>query len=222
MSKVSCKAAGKTPKEDLVRGASELYDRRETKMCRKGIVIIMLMQLLLIGVFTYKEETPQMVVTEQEKTLGIVTSVSSRQRVIDYGTITREELPYHMTEEEYEMLLRIVEAEAGGEDMEGKILVANVVLNRVESDKFPDTVEEVIFQRSGKVTQFSPVADGRYYTVEVSEDTVEAVNRALAGEDLSQGALFFAARRSANSGSMRWFDTHLTFLFKHGGHEFFF
>lgn len=191
-------------------------------MCRKGIVIIMLMQLLLIGAFTYKEESVQLVATEQEKTLGIVASVSSKQRVIDYGTLTREVLPYNMTEEEYEMLLRIVEAEAGGEDTEGKILVANVVLNRVESNKFPDTVEEVIFQRNGKVTQFSPVADGRYYTVEVSEDTVEAVNRALAGEDLSQGALFFAARRSANSKSMRWFDTHLTYLFKHGGHEFFF
>ena len=191
-------------------------------MCRKGIAIIMLMQLLLIGVFTYKESTPEVVADNREKTLGIVTSVSSQQRVIGYGTITREVLPYEITTEEYEMLLRIVEAEAGGEDTEGKILVANVVLNRVESDKFPDTIEEVIFQRNGKVTQFSPVADGRYYTVEVSEDTIEAVNRALSGEDLSQGALYFAARSSADSDNMRWFDRHLTFLFKHGGHEFFF
>lgn len=191
-------------------------------MCRKGIVIIMLMQLLLIGAFTYKGNTPEVTVDNREKTLGIVTSVSSPQRVIDYGTITRELLSYDISQEEYEMLLKIVEAEAGGEDTEGKILVANVVLNRVESEKFPDTIEEVIFQKNGKVTQFSPIADGRYYTVEVSEDTIEAVNRALSGEDLSQGALYFAARSSADSGNMRWFDRHLTFLFKHGGHEFFF
>ncbi len=192
-------------------------------MCRKGIVIIMLMQLLLIGAFTYnKERTPEVVVDNREKALEIVTSVSSRQRVIDFGTITREVLPYDISAEEYEMLLRIVEAEAGGEDTEGKILVANVVLNRVESEKFPDTIEEVIFQKNGKVTQFSPIADGRYYTVEVSEDTIEAVNRALSGEDLSQGALFFAARPKADSDNMRWFDRHLTFLFQHGGHEFFF
>ena len=156
-------------------------------MCRKGIVIIMLMQLLLVGAFTYKENASEVTVDNKEKTLGIVTSVSSQQRVIDYGTITGEILPYDISAEEYEMLLRIVEAEAGGEDTEGKILVANVVLNRVESDKFPDTIEEVIFQKNGKVTQFSPIADGRYYTVEVSEDTIDAVNRALSGEDLSQG-----------------------------------
>ena len=191
-------------------------------MCRKGIVIIMLMQLLLVGAFTYKENASEVTVDNKEKTLGIVTSVSSQQRVIDYGTITREILPYDISAEEYEMLLRIVEAEAGGEDTEGKILVANVVLNRVESDKFPDTIEEVIFQKNGKVTQFSPIADGRYYTVEVSEDTIDAVNRALSGEDLSQGALYFAARSSADSDNMRWFDRHLTFLFQHGGHEFFF
>ncbi|MBQ7920679.1 MAG: cell wall hydrolase [Lachnospiraceae bacterium] len=191
-------------------------------MCRKGIIIIMLMQLLLVGAFTYNGAEAEVTVDNREKTLGIVTSVSSQQRVIDYGTITREILPCDISAEEYEMLLRIVEAEAGGEDTEGKILVANVVLNRVESDKFPDTIEEVIFQKNGKVTQFSPVADGRYYTVEVSEDTIEAVNRALSGEDLSQGALYFAARSSADSDNMRWFDRHLTFLFKHGGHEFFF
>ncbi len=191
-------------------------------MCRKGIVIIMLMQLLLIGAFTYNETTPEVTVDNREKTLGIVTSVSSQQRVIGYGTITREVCAYDISGEEYEMLLRIVEAEAGGEDTEGKILVANVVLNRVASDKFPDTIEEVIFQKNGRVTQFSPIADGRYYTVEVSEDTIEAVNRALAGEDLSQGALYFAARSSADSDNMRWFDRHLTFLFQHGGHEFFF
>ena len=191
-------------------------------MCRKGIVAIMLMQLLLIGIFTYKGSVPRVVADNQEKTLGIVTSVSSQQRVIDCGTITREKILYDISAKEYEMLLRIVEAEAGGEDTEGKILVANVVLNRVESEKFPDTIEEVIFQKNGKVTQFSPIADGRYYTVEVSEDTMEAVNRALAGEDLSRGALFFAARASADSDNMRWFDRHLTFLFQHGGHEFFF
>ena len=42
------------------------------------------------------------------------------------------------TESDYNVLLRIVQAEAGGCDMKGKILVANVILNRVESDEFPD------------------------------------------------------------------------------------
>lgn len=123
--------------------------------------------------------------------------------------------------EDYEALLRIVQAEAGNEDTKGKILVANVVLNRVVDERFPNSVYDVVFQQAGGKAQFSPVASGSYYKVVVTEDTREAVNRALAGEDYSEGALFFAARRYAGSSQMRWFDECLTKLFSYGGHEFF-
>ena len=126
---------------------------------------------------------------------------------------------YHQAD--IEILERIVEAEAGGEDDDGKLLVANVVLNRVQDESFPDTIGEVVFQRSNGVTQFSPVASGSYYKVEVSEASKKAVERALQGEDISEGALYFAARRYADQKSMRWFDEKLVFLFQHGGHEFF-
>ncbi len=128
---------------------------------------------------------------------------------------------YVLDEEDYDLLLRIVEAEAGSEDEDGRLLVANVVFNRVNSEQFPDTVSEVVLQQSKGVTQFSPVASGRIWEVDVTEDTRMAVQRALEGEDISQGALYFAARRHADSDSMRWFDEKLTFLFSHGGHEFF-
>lgn len=156
----------------------------------------------------------------ESNTLGIVSVAASGQRIVDCNVLEKE-MAYYLEEEELNVLLRIVEAEAGGEDIDGKLLVANVVLNRVDSDKFPDTVKEVVFQRENGVSQFSPVANGRYYSVEISEETVEAVGRALAGEDNSRGALFFAARKYADSDRMRWFDENLTFLFQHGGHEFF-
>ena len=130
-----------------------------------------------------------------------------------------ESNPSHQAD--IEILERIVEAEAGGEDDDGKLLVANVVLNRVQDESFPDTIGEVVFQRSNGVTQFSPVASGSYYKVEVSEASKKAVERALQGEDISEGALYFAARRYADQKSMRWFDEKLVFLFQHGGHEFF-
>ncbi|WP_238483780.1 cell wall hydrolase [Anaerosporobacter faecicola] len=120
-----------------------------------------------------------------------------------------------------EVLLRIVEAEATGEDIKGKMLVANVILNRVKSSQFPDTVAEVVFQKNGKTVQFSPIADGRYWSVTISKSTREAVERVLNGEDKSQGALYFSARSKAKKSSMNWFDTHLTWLFKYGGHEFY-
>ena len=121
------------------------------------------------------------------------------------------------TESDYNVLLRIVQAEAGGCDMKGKILVANVILNRVESDEFPDTITDVVYEKR----QFSPVSNGSINRCKVEQQTVEAVDRALAGEDYSEGALYFMNRRASSGSNVRWFDTHLDYLFQHGGHEFF-
>lgn len=156
----------------------------------------------------------------ESRGMGIADVAVSGQRVVDYQVLEQHAL-YELDDEELEVLLRIVEAEAGGEDEDGKLLVANVVLNRLNSDKFPETVEGVVFQCENGVTQFSPVANGSYYRVKISEETVSAVGRALCGEDISDGALFFAARKYADSEKMKWFDDNLTFLFRHGGHEFF-
>ncbi|MCM1569313.1 MAG: cell wall hydrolase [Roseburia sp.] len=164
--------------------------------------------------------TDKLAAGESCSTLGIANVTASGQRVVDFQTIEKE-LAYQLEEEELEVLLKIVEAEAGGEDEDGRLLVANVVLNRMNDEQFPDTVSEVVYQRYRGVSQFSPVASGRINKVEVSEETVLAVERALEGEDISQGALYFAARKYAGSSKMKWFDEHLTFLFEHGGHEFF-
>lgn len=156
-----------------------------------------------------------------DKFFGVLKQASSGQRIVDYAVIRREEA-YPLEETDYEALLRIVQAEAGCEDEKGKMLVAGVILNRVESKKFPNTVTEVVFQQENGVYQFSPVANGTYYSVSISEDTREAVAHVLQGEDVTQGALYFAARKYAEPEKMKWFDTSLTRLFQHGGHEFFF
>ena len=207
-------------------------------MYRRGALLLLLLQITLgVGFFCTTEVihlermiTPvaqlkldeRLLADDKEKAMGISNKAASNQRVVTYSTLSKEyKVGVSLSERDYDVLLRIVEAEAGGEDARGKILVANVVLNRVRDDAFPDTVEEVVFQHSDKVYQFSPVKDGRYYSVTVSDDTKAAVDRALEGEDYSNGALFFAARKAANKNSMRWFDEKLTFLFGHGGHEFF-
>ncbi|MFU0826469.1 MAG: Hydrolase-2 domain-containing protein [Lachnoclostridium sp.] len=126
-----------------------------------------------------------------------------------------------LSDSELEILQRIVEAEATGEDLKGKILVANVILNRVKNKNFPDTVQGVVFQKNGGTYQFSPIKDKRYWSVKISKDTVKAVEKAMQGEDYSQGALYFSARSKADKNSMRWFDNNLDYLFRYGGHEFF-
>lgn len=116
-----------------------------------------------------------------------------------------------------QILERIVEAEAGDQDLRGRRLVANVVLNRVKSKKFPNTVKGVVFAPR----QFSPISNGMYYRVHVSNKTKKAVRRALQGEDDSRGALYFMCRSASSARNVAWFDRDLKRLFKYGCHEFF-
>lgn len=124
---------------------------------------------------------------------------------------------FTITDSDYYWLIRIVEAEAGNQDTIGKILVANVIFNRVRSSRFANTVEDVIFQNSGRTYQFSPVKSGKIYNVTPSQHTIDCVGKAMAGEDYSDGALYFTMRTSSNS----WFNRELNFLFKHGDHYFY-
>ena len=121
------------------------------------------------------------------------------------------------SDRDYDVLKRIVQAEAGVCDTKGKILVANVIINRVKSSRFPNNITDVVYQRS----QFSPVSNGSINTCKVTQETIDAVNRALTGEDYSDGALFFMYRGASRSSSARWFDVSLTYLFQHERHEFF-
>lgn len=150
----------------------------------------------------------------------VLQDISSPKRMVEYDVLVNEDAVF-LDEESTEILCRIVEAEAGNEDEKGRMLIANVVMNRVESSRFPNTVKGVVFQKGGGIYQFSPVANGRYYHVKVSEETRNAVEKVLHGEDESQGALFFVNRRAANADNMRWFDTKCTHLFTYGRHEFF-
>ncbi|MBP5532831.1 MAG: cell wall hydrolase [Lachnospiraceae bacterium] len=128
-----------------------------------------------------------------------------------------EKFTKKVTEKEYEILCRIVQAEAGDQDVYGRILVANVILNRVNYEKeFPNDIEGVVFEKK----QFSPISNGAYYRVVVDDVTREAVDRCLSGEDYSDGALYFFMRSATAASTASWFDT-LTFVCKYGCHEFF-
>ncbi len=155
----------------------------------------------------------------QNITYSVMSSEETQENV---GEDTNETVPImELSSSDYDSLLRIIEAEATGEDLKGKILVGNVIMNRVKHSDFPNTVEEVVMQRVDGHVQFSPTADGRYESVEITDETIEAVNCILAGEDYSQGALFFSARDKADPTNMSWFDSNLKWLFVYDGHEFY-
>lgn len=111
------------------------------------------------------------------------------------------------------MLCKIAMAEAESEGVEGKALVMLVVLNRVWSEEFPDTIEEVIFQKN----QFSPVANGRYDEVEPDKECYEALEMIQVEHwNESQDALYFESKSDS-----KWHSENLEFLFKHGRHYFY-
>jgi N-acetylmuramoyl-L-alanine amidase len=104
---------------------------------------------------------------------------------------------------EIDLLARLVRAEAQVEPFEGKVAVACVVLNRVESSAFPDTIKEVIYERR----QFQPVSNGEI-NKPADEESIAAVKAALTEQrDLVSGSLFFYNPTIATS---RWLDTRPT------------
>ena len=127
-----------------------------------------------------------------------------------------------VTQRERSILERIVEAEATDKDEKSKILVANVILNRVRSKEFPNSIEAVVFQRAYGKVQFSPTADGRYESVHITKSTKRSVKKALEdGIDYSEGALYFVEKTMANPKNVSWFDEALTRLFTYQGHSFY-
>ncbi|HBK61702.1 MAG TPA: spore cortex-lytic protein [Firmicutes bacterium] len=85
------------------------------------------------------------------------------------------------------LLARLVAAEADGEPYQGMVAVASVMLNRVESAKFPNTVSGVIFQPGA----FESVSNGLIWRRSPSRQAVSAARDALNGYDPSYGCLFF-------------------------------
>lgn len=96
------------------------------------------------------------------------------------------------TQEEYTLLCNMIMAEAEGEGYEGQLAVASVIMNRVLSSKFPNTIKEVLYQKN----QFEPVRNGRLDRViakgGASSSCIKAADAVLAGQR-NTNELFFMA-----------------------------
>lgn len=113
-------------------------------------------------------------------------------------------------------LSRIISAEAKGEPFLGQIAVGNVVLNRVRSRSYPNTIYGVIFDRKYG-TQFSPVSFGTIYQ-KPTESAVIAAKICLEGYTVSDSALFFVNPRLATN---NWIQRTRPYEFTIGNHDFY-
>ena len=118
------------------------------------------------------------------------------------------------SENESYLLAKIAMAEAEGCNTQTKTLIIMCVLSRVLSDEFPDTIEEVIFQKN----QFSPISNGRWDRVEPNEDCYEAVKVVMEAKyDYSGGATYFESCANEDN----WRSRNLEFLYESEGIRFY-
>lgn len=99
---------------------------------------------------------------------------------------------------EVDLLSRLITAEVQGESYEAKIAVGAVVMNRVESDSFPDSINDVVYQNINGYYQFTPVLNG-WINKPAQADCIKAAKEVLSGVDPTNGALFFFENSITNT-----------------------
>ena len=202
----------------------------ERVMCKNmvwHIIIITIIMIIALG-------NMQKVIAEKEDTSKSVSESYSNKTTVPYvsNLVTFEpqteeessgvEIEYYpeftyskdWSAKESYLLARIAMAEAEGCNTQTKTLIIMCVLNRVWSDEFPDTIEEVIFQEN----QFSPIDNGRWDRVEPNEDCYEAVKVVMEAKyDYSDGATYFENCADEDN----WHSRNLEFLYESEGIRFY-
>ena len=203
----------------------------ERAMCKNMIWHIIVITIIMIIVLC---NMPRVVIAEKENTSKSVSESYSNKTTTPYvsNLITFEpqteeessdvEVDYYpeftyskdWSAKESYLLARIAMAEAEGCNTQTKTLIIMCVLNRVWSDEFPDTIEEVIFQEN----QFSPIDNGRWDRVEPNEDCYEAVKVVMEAKyDYSGGATYFENCADEDN----WHSRNLEFLYESEGIRFY-
>lgn len=119
----------------------------------------------------------------------------SLEHQVQQGTKTSQvQLPGKYSEQDLQLMANAVYGEARGEPYEGQVAVAAVILNRLESPDFPNSISGIIFQPRA----FTAVADGQIW-LEPNEQAMQAVLDAMNGWDPSENALYYFNPETATS-----------------------
>ena len=202
----------------------------ERATCKNLVWHIIIITIIIIIVLC---NMPRVVIAEKENTSKISKPYSNNtttryvSNLVTFEPQTEEEsseveVDYYpeftyskdWSAQESYLLARIAMAEAEGCNTQTKTLIIMCVLNRVWSDEFPDTIEEVIFQEN----QFSPIDNGRWDRVEPNEDCYEAVKVVMEAKyDYSGGATYFENCADEDN----WHSRNLEFLYESEGIRFY-
>ena len=114
-------------------------------------------------------------------------------------------------------LARIIHAEAKGESYTGQVAVGNVIMNRVANNNFPNTVYNVIFEYTGSIPQFSPVADGSIYNTPGASSMKAAEEAYYGSKPVGNALYFFNPKKAAGS----WIVRTRQYISTIGNHAFY-
>ena len=211
-----------------VTGASYSYKSGTATLRASGLLIT----ASTGGYVIYANERPLFsfspTVRMNDGTVYVPASVLERATGIRRWTVAKDRVTFGGTyspllhaerfyrEDEVLWLSKIISAESAGESLLGQIAVGDVILNRVKSDQFPNTIYGVIFDRKWGV-QFSPTADGRIHNSPTYTATL-AAKICLEGVSLSDNAIYFLNPRAAQS---NWIVNNRHYLYTIGNHDFY-
>lgn len=144
--------------------------------------------------------------TTTKKTTAATTTTAAQSY---YGTV-------NYTAEEFDMLCYVLQNEVGSLSENSKLAVANVILNRVKSSSFPNTITGVLTASN----QFTAITNYYSKVNPPTQSTINCAQRALNGEDNSCGAVYYYAPQYCGGSTAQWFES-LSFCMELDGQRFF-
>ncbi|MGN0595429.1 MAG: cell wall hydrolase [Hominimerdicola sp.] len=158
---------------------------------------------------TAKATTTTKTTTQAQTTTKKATTTTAAQSNSETPVIS-------FTDEEFDMLCYVLQGEVGYCSEESKMAVANVIINRVKSSQFPNSIEGVLTAPN----QFTAIYGYYNRTTVPTQSTIDAAKKALYGEDNTNGAVFYYAPQYCGGSTASWFET-LNFCMELEGQRFF-
>jgi len=195
------------------------------KFGNRGTAVVKLQQALKEKGFSpgsvdgiYGKMTENAVIKFQQANQLRIDGISGREtqgRLFSAAIVAARGTSYTATDLYW--LSRIIHAEAEAEPYAGKVAVGNVILNRVKSDLFPNTIKGVIFEYYKDIPQFSPVADGTIYNAPDAA-SISAAKAAFSGTSYVGSATYFF---NPDKSEGAWIIQNKTYVKRIGNHVFY-
>lgn len=174
-----------------------VFTNSELKRPIIWVLVVMMMLLSSLPAIKTNDKSPEVkpianeqVAKQEDKEQISEKNVQQAVRTVQTPKVSRGNL----NRDEVMLLAMVIQGEAANEPFEGKVAVGSVILNRMESDQFPNTLSGVVYQKAA----FEAVANNMYKRP-LRNESINAAQEAIEGGDSTNGALYFWNPATAQS-----------------------